>query len=269
MKSEAPPWGAYAPPSASSRFFRLLIASGVSRGAVRKRILRAWRHRFGPLADVTRKGIRYRLDTRDNLTDGKILASSRSPDYAELRALAEYGRCGTFVDVGANIGYYSLSLCAMGAERALAIEPHPQALARLRYNVLINGIQDRVAVVPDAAGPDGRGDLCWNSDIGGASMLRDPPGGIKRVHVRTRPILDILHDNGVTQAGSLKIDVEGLEDRVLIPFFGAAPKNLWPECVVIEHVHAARWKKCPIALMTGNGYRRLFRTRNNTVLNKG
>ena len=268
MESAAQPWGTFAPPRSSSVPFRLLIALGISRGAVRKQILRAWRRRHGPLADVTYKGVRYRLDTRDNLTDRKILASSRRPDHAEIRVLAKHTRGGAFIDVGANIGYYSLSLCEMGAARAVAIEPHPQALARLRYNVRINGMQHRISVVSEAAGRKGSLDLRWNSDLGGASVLRNAHAGGSQVQVRSRTLVEILRENSVTQTGGLKIDIEGFEDRALIPFFRSAPMELWPKCVVIEHIHAERWQNDPIALMTGKGYRRLFRTRNNTALHK-
>src|SRR4029077_2829128 len=60
---------------------------------------------------------------------------------------------GVFVDVGANIGYFTL----LGAQlvgkrgRVVAVEAHPGLADLLRRNVIINGVRDRVTVWNGAA----------------------------------------------------------------------------------------------------------------------
>jgi hypothetical protein len=52
----------------------------------------------------------------------------------------------------------------------------------------------------------------------------------------------------------MKIDVEGHEDRVLLPFFSSAPRELWPAQVFIEHRHARLWHANVVEYMKANGY---------------
>jgi hypothetical protein len=60
---------------------------------------------------------------------------------------------GRFVDVGANIGYYSLLWVAQSPEnKAIAIEPSPRVQDLLRENVERNGFGDRITIVEAAAG---------------------------------------------------------------------------------------------------------------------
>ena len=269
METE-PEWGAYAP-SGKSWFLRLLIALGLSRGALRRKfVLPVWCRRFGPLADVTRGGIRYRLDLRDNLYDRKLLAAPYEIDRAELRALENHCRGKTFVDIGANIGYYALALANSGAARVIAIEPHPSMLGRLRYNVSINGLEKKITVLPIGIGSEGVAELYFNDrSLDCASLLKDPAAPTTRsVPVSVRPLLDVLAELQIPRIGALKIDIEGMEDRALAPFFRNAPETLWPDCIVIEHFNRAAWKTDIIAALLQSGYRAAHTTRLNTVLRR-
>ena len=269
METE-PAWGEYAP-SAKSWFLRLLIALGLSRGAVRRKfVLPVWQRRFGSIADVTVRGIHYRIDLRDNLYDRKLLASSYEIDRAELRALENHCRGMTFVDIGANIGYYSLALAKSGAERVIAIEPHPSMLGRLRYNISINGLEEKITVLPIGIGNEGVAELHFNDrSLDCASLLKNAAApATHSVPVSVRPLLDVLVELQVRRIGALKIDIEGMEDRVLAPFFRDAPENLWPDCIVIEHFNSAAWKTDIIAALLQSGYRASRRTRLNTVLRR-
>ena len=71
----------------------------------------------GPF-DAEVEGIRFRLYPGSNYDDRKILARQRLPERAERRFLAAHLRPGTvFVDVGANVGSYSLGAARGGAPR--------------------------------------------------------------------------------------------------------------------------------------------------------
>ena len=208
-----------------------------------------------------------RLNIRDNLTDRKLLALPGGPDRREIAALAAHCRGGVFVDIGANTGLYSLALAQLGASRVLAIEPLPQALARLRFNIAINGAEDRIAVVADAVGTEGAGRLSVDpANIGRATLIANPLPGADIVPVAVRSFASILKQHNISRVAGLKIDTEGTEDSVLMPFLQGTPKASWPACLVIEHTHKTAWRNDVIAYLVDSAYRVHGRTRENTVL---
>ena len=77
----------------------------------------------------------------------------------------------TFVDIGANVGLYSLYLASCGDVRTLAIEPQPGILERLRFHLAANP-SAKVDVRPVALSDrDGEVTLVLNdSDSGGTHI---------------------------------------------------------------------------------------------------
>lgn len=57
-----------------------------------------------------------------------------------------------FVDVGANIGSYTVLASAVCGARSIAIEPDPDTVGSLNRNIEINRIVDRVRIVQAAVG---------------------------------------------------------------------------------------------------------------------
>lgn len=218
-------WGKYAP-SKEAWFLQLLIKAGLSRGGIKKRILHTWQRNFGSLVDISVRGVNYRLNLENNVTDRQILVGSKEYDGVELSTLLEACKSGAFVDIGANIGYYSLVLAARGVERVIAIEPNPPALARLRYNVSINSFKEKIAILPIGIGIEGSFDLFSCGDLGSASLLEPKNGKTDRITIQTRPLLAVLNELKIEKLGGIKIDVEGMEDRALMPFFTEAPESL-------------------------------------------
>jgi FkbM family methyltransferase len=265
IDSEAP-YGTYAVDD-RTRLLRMLVGLGLSRGKLTKWIRQRWLDEHGPLVDAEVQGTHYRFDLRDNVTDSKVLLSSKVYDGEEIAALAETVRGGVFIDVGANIGYYTLALLRHGAERAVAIEPNPPALQRLRFNIAINGLEEQVSLVEEGVGPEGELEFFQTSALGGASFVR-PDEAAPTIRVRTRPLLSILDGLGITSIGALKIDVEGFEDRVLLPFLQQAPSVLLPRTVVMERCNADCWQQDPVALFMHSGYRILRETRGNLILRR-
>lgn len=62
-------------------------------------------------------------------------------------------RAHNVVELGANVGYYTIAGGSMALGAYRAYEPHPRSCAALRTNLALNGI-DRVTVVEAAAVPD-------------------------------------------------------------------------------------------------------------------
>lgn len=264
-----PKWGHYAPPK-NAWPLRALIAIGLAHGSLKKKIIRIWKERFGPIVDITYSGINYRLNLLDNITDLRILTSHKRYDRQEINALKAACKNGTFIDLGANIGFYSLSLAASGT-KVIAVEPNPKTLARLRYNTELNEFAPNVTIIPTGVGEEGEFQLVSSGDLGSANIrpdesINNESENHESVTIKTRPLLDILNEQGVEKVHGLKIDIEGMEDRALLPFFKNAPKSLWPKCIVIEHCTRDHWDYDILSHMLSNGYKLEFQTRANSVL---
>lgn len=117
----------------------------------------------------------------------------------------------TFIDVGANNGYFAVFAASrVGPEgHVIAIEPNPAAFGRLRKNVELNGFEHRVACHQTAVGDvSGQGALFVEEFEDGWASLVPSPGRKQTVPVSIQPL-----DELVEPAPSLvvKIDVEGSE----------------------------------------------------------
>jgi FkbM family methyltransferase len=221
------------------------------------------------LVDTRIRGINYRLDIRDNTTDSKLLAASRFYDRKEIDSLARTfadTTDATFVDIGANTGYYSLNLARRGAKKIVAIEPNPPTVARLKFNLAANDMDHLIQVVPLCIGTGEDVPFYTSDGLGSASVYSQSHPDAKPIMVHTKPLLDILNSLNVSRIDGLKIDIEGYEDRCLVPFYESAPKSLWPRVVVIEYCNKDLWQRDVVKLMKEIGYVETYKGRGNLVL---
>jgi len=129
----------------------------------------------------------------------------------------------TFVDVGANIGYFS-ALVAKRYPRAhvVSIEPFPLIVEKLRSTVERNALTNVRIVAAAASDAPGTLELFYggNHNEGKTTSL---PGKFKAaaLAVPCKPLVELLTDREIASARLIKIDVEGAEPRVLM---GLAPK---------------------------------------------
>jgi FkbM family methyltransferase len=256
-------WGTYAPPP-KSILIRAFVKTGLSRGSVCKWIRGQWPKRFPEVVDVKIRGVKYRLNVSDNLTDAKIFLRSKRYDHQELSALAIVGG-RVFVDVGANTGYYSLSLATQAFDTIVAIEPNPIAVRRLNFNVAANDFSKKIKVIPMCIGKGGKLPLYVGQDLGSPSLhqteTKAPP-----IMVDSKPLLEIVHEAGLEKIDSMKVDVEGYEDQVLIPFFDKSHKRLWPKVIVVEHCHDSMWEEDVIRYLMNGRYGHIKKTRANAII---
>lgn len=217
--------------------------------------------RPGPVDVTSRYGL-FRVYPTTNAVDSAILLHLNY-NKDEIDFLKQgMSKDSTFVDIGANIGLYSVAvgnhLSAVGS--VVSIEPNAICCERLRYNLSLNGL--KWASVFDVAVGDfsGRGKLRMpNGDLGSAQTVRDDVGGDFEV----RPLETVLDQAGIRRIDSLKIDVEGFEEAVLEPFFRSAPSERWPRRICIEHLGE---KAAIMNILRDCGYRLVKNTQNNALL---
>lgn len=124
----------------------------------------------------------------------------------------------TFVDVGANIGYFSLlgSRLVGRSGRVVAIEPSPRIVRQLRANIARNRVRN-IRVAPVAA----------SNTSGPLRLFEGPPEHVgatgmfatgeasKEFEVQAMTLPEILTEDEARSARIIKIDVEGAEALVV------------------------------------------------------
>jgi FkbM family methyltransferase len=224
--------------------------------------------------DVVRWGLRLRLHPRDNGCEKNLLFTPQMYEPAErVELAAEIDRAKdspfVFVDIGANVGLFSFFVAARADRNAriLAVEPDPENLSRLAFNIRINpGVPIRVASV--ALGDRvGKAALeVDRRDRGGTRIVKS--AGRDAPTVDTQTLLQLLQRVGIDAIDAIKIDVEGAEDVVLAPFFRDAPKSMWPRLILLEDARSA-WTIDLFSLLASLGYIVVSRTRLNVMLRLG
>jgi len=76
----------------------------------------------------------------DNVTDNKIITSSKKYDGKEIEYLNEISKNqnSIFLDIGANMGYYSIMASDFGFDKIYAFEPLPKMMKRMSKNIKVN-----------------------------------------------------------------------------------------------------------------------------------
>ena len=189
-------------------------------------------------------GSTMRLDPT-NWLEGLYLFSPQTMDRACLRFIrGVLGEGSIFIDCGSYVGYYSLFAARLVGEsgRVVAIEADPVTYDRLVENIELNGAADRVE--PHNLGISnlvetlklGREESALD---GGHSFLF--PERPDSVEIECRPLDTFVQEIGLEKIDFLKLDVEGLEYRVLRRFFEHAENQLWPRYIQVEQLPHEEW----------------------------
>ncbi|MFK8848486.1 FkbM family methyltransferase [Streptomyces sp. Ac-502] len=166
----------------------------------------------------TRFGATFVTDTQDLIQRYIYLFGVWEPHLT--RWLERRLRPGdVFVDVGANIGYYSLLASRLvGTEGAVvALEASPDFHRVLRKQVAINGCGNVRAV--NAAISDREEMLTFilasSHNMGANSIVPYAGEAESTFEVAAQPLSDVLRPDEIARARVIKIDVEGAEGSVV------------------------------------------------------
>lgn len=222
----------------------------------------------GPVdADVF--GMTMRLDPQECI-DGGILFYPHLYERTEVRFMLEHLRPGDcFLDVGANIGFYSLLASrAVGAHgRVIAIEADPINCDKLVGNLRLNGIRNVTAVCVGVSDKQERLGLGINAtgNRGGNSFLSL---GRVTIPVECQPLSAILERHGVEAIAGAKFDIEGFEYRVLRQFFSDVGPKLHPQFLIVEQNDTLNDQSegDAIQLLVSRGYEEAWSGRLNHIL---
>ncbi len=172
------------------------------------------------------------------------LADSHGEDPLLAALLSRIASDEVVVDVGANTGAYALAVAtAEPSARVVAIEPDPGAVDRLRRNVALNGLGERVTVLPIAAGSESGETPLYRSSYHQLSSLnrfnaeRWGARVSEVVSVAVEPLDALLATGRIVPPDHLKVDVEGAGYEVLA---GATTLLEKHRPVVYVEPHAAR-----------------------------
>ena len=117
----------------------------------------------------------------------------------------------TVIDIGANIGYYTILFSKLVGKKGkvIAFEPEPSNFKLLKENIEINNCKNVVPFNVALSDSKGKKELYFNPENRGGCSLKNK--NLKNVlKVRTMPLDDIIK-----KANFIKIDVEGAEAEVL------------------------------------------------------
>tara|TARA_Y100000741_G_scaffold364817_1_gene357182 strand:- start:9738 stop:10565 length:828 start_codon:yes stop_codon:yes gene_type:complete len=180
-----------------------------------------------------------------------------------------------FIDIGSNIGFYSQNIASIFPkikfEKIISIEPNPILIKRHSENLSllnqkIKGMENKIYLENYAIGESNANTfLDLNEGYGSARVIEK--NGSKTIPIKMKTLLEILEKNNIKFITCLKIDIEGHEDKALLPFFKSAPKALYPEHIVLEYTSQNEWRnKDFIKYIINLGYIEKFKTRGNICL---
>jgi FkbM family methyltransferase len=118
------------------------------------------------------------------------------------------------LDVGANIGYYTLLAAGRVGSRGRvhAIEAHPETFEKLKKNVALCALGN--VSLHQLAATDAFGSKALSTDFGhdpGAARLMDADCNAECIAVQTAPVDALIPPEDVRRTKLIKIDVEGAE----------------------------------------------------------
>jgi len=162
--------------------------------------------------------ILYPFTKKSTLIISKGMTGATGNLYCGLHEFADMGFLlhflrpeDLFIDIGANIGSYTVLAAAHIGSKSISIEPVPQTFKHLARNVAVNGVQSRAQVLNMALGAQ-KGTIEFTSNLDTANHVA-VPGDTTTIQVNVDTLDSLVGD--VESAILIKIDVEGFETEVM------------------------------------------------------
>jgi FkbM family methyltransferase len=165
-------------------------------------------------------------------------------EFTDMMLPLHFLRAGDlFLDIGANVGSYTVLAAGVRRAKTWAFEPDPVTVGHLNRNIALNGLVDRVTVHQLALGPS-EGTVSFTAGRDTTNRVALPADRNVRT-IPQRPLDALIGDH---EPVMIKMDVEGYEEHVLR---GAAFTLAKPSLRLIEIETLAPATE---GLLTGNGF---------------
>ena len=194
----------------------------------------SWRYR--PFICRTRFGAIMKGNTEDLIQRHLYYFGVWEPHLT--RVVSSMLKSGdVFIDVGANVGYYTLLAAPIVGELGgvVAIEASPSIFRLTLEHISLNGIRNVRAINAAATELRGRVQLYpgRSANIGGTSIVYQVSDA-EPIDVEGIPLAEILTDEEVARTKLIKIDVEGAELLVLLGLAAVLPRLRRDAAILME-----------------------------------
>jgi FkbM family methyltransferase len=179
---------------------------------------------LNPRCEIAHNGTRMVFATPTTGTKWRV-DTIHQKEPCTLEWIAAFDAADVLVDVGANVGMYTIWAAATRGTRVFAFEPESANYALLNRNIFINNLQDRVSAycmgLSDAAGLTalhmglvGVGQSCHS--VGEAlDYKHDPMAAAFRQGCIVSRLDDLVSTGAIPMPNHIKIDVDGFEPKVI------------------------------------------------------
>ena len=231
----------------------------------RTRLLHPIVRRIWPAVRLEVGGHDLILHPADNATERFMWLRGTGREVASISRLTLLvaGKRSLIFDIGANCGAFTLPLAetAGAGSRVVAFEPNPVMAARLKRNLVRNGLDHRVEVQEVSLGArDGQAKFWIGTRNLGISTLHAPAGSLRKsIEVPVRRLQHFLPPSGVPfDVFIIKCDIEGYEDQALVPFLKVISDDRLPNAILAETTSSHLWRIDLAAVLECRGYTAYF-----------
>ena len=156
-------------------------------------------------------GSRFLVRTGETGLTGNIYTGLH--EFEDMAFLLHFLRTDDlFIDVGANVGSYTILACSARGARGYAFEPVPNTYKKLIENIRLNHLENRVQCF-NIGLSDKKGEIVFTSDMDTTNhALASGEQSANTIRVEVSTLDQVL---GTDSPTLMKIDVEGYETPVL------------------------------------------------------
>jgi FkbM family methyltransferase len=168
-----------------------------------------------------REGMRLLWNPEDLRTAPNMLLNHGTYEARELAVLlAVAAKCKVVLDVGANIGWYTLNIgrAVEGMGRVYAFEPIPDTFATLERNVALNGMRNVTLMNVGLGETTGEVEFYLPDVTGSVAASQRPLFSEQqnaRVQAKVRRLDEVAKELGLERVDLIKCDIEGGELAML------------------------------------------------------
>ncbi len=233
-------------------------ASNGKRNSISSQVIRTLAKLTGGAYDIEWRGLKLRIYPNENFDDKSLFRIGEHPEWEDFQYLEDLytGKKLNIIDIGGNIGTYALFFWQILDKDSaiLSFEPSPITFEKLQTNLDFNKA-DNIAAINVGIGE--KNETSWlyqvnQRNIGENTLVPDDETG-QKMEIQIRKLADELNKQDMSHIDVLKIDIEGYEDRALLPYLENCPPAGLPLHIMIED-NRHKWLTDCFQVLEEKGY---------------